>query len=429
MASVPMLETLKHRLWPTLDPDTFAQVMMEELRRVGETDLEYDQDRFRLLSGSVVYNLHNVFTEARRAWPWQRRALARRHVLGFLSASTRRQVTDWAEAATRIYPIVRDRYYVEAIRIGREQDRLELPHRALNERLCVTLAIDHPTLVQLTSKADLDRWGVDFEEALDQAVLNLKTKTESPLQRIAPGLYLSTWRDDYDAARILLDETFRNLEVEGDPVVILPHKNCVLVTGSHDQQGLVRALKLAEGQMKEAHPISVLPFVRRWPNFEPFKPDEVHAAYTYWRHLSLVEAASVHADQAELLQESCPPDVYVARFTPTGTDQSGGATSSYSVWSSGVDTLLPRTEQLALFDPDGSDEGELLGVFAWEDIEQVCGDLLEPTEHYPVRFRAQSFPGPEAIGELRALQGAGLIARSVSEVELDERATEMARSV
>lgn len=37
---------------------------------------------------------------------------------------------------------------------------------------------------------------------------------------------------------------------------------------------------------------------------------------------------------------------------------------------------------------------------SWERVREAVGDLLEPTEHYPARFRVREFPGEAVLAEI-----------------------------
>jgi hypothetical protein len=64
----------------------------------------------------------------------------------------------------------------------------------------------------------------------------------------------------------------------------------------------------------------------------------------------------------------------------------------------GVDSLLPVTQKVA-FMQEGREGPTALGE--WNRVVEVAGDLMEPTEDYPRRYRVREFPGAadlEAIG-------------------------------
>ena len=385
-----------------------ADLMIQALDAAGYEDLEFDADNFQIRSGSMVHNLHNLYTEACEMWPWQRQAFLRQHALGFAAVSQAGAPTTWGEVESRIYPVVRDRYYIEAVKMQSTSGgrTLEVPYRHLTDRLCITLVIDHPTLVQLVTSSHIADWGVSFEDALKSAETNLSRSTEGRLARVSEGLYVSAWSDDYDVARLLLDDTFRGLELKGKPVVMAPNKNVLIVTGEEDLNGLQKAFALAERQLDAPHPVSAAPLVRQWPNLVPLELEASHPLYAAWRRLQVLDYLPIYAEQADQLQTMLGDEVFVATYTAT-QDEGSGLVSSYCVWSNSVPSLLPQTERVVLFDPLKGKGDQVVGFFSWETLMQHCGHLLQATEQYPPRYRTVDFPDESTLSKLLEEQSAG----------------------
>ena len=71
-------------------------------------------------------------------------------------------------------------------------------------------------------------------------------------------------------------------------------------------------------------------------------------------------------------------------------------------WTETVDTLLPKTDRVALvqLQSDGSAKTRL---FAWDELEAKAGELLQPFDTYPPRYRTLGFPTAEQLGEMTRL--------------------------
>jgi len=74
--------------------------------------------------------------------------------------------------------------------------------------------------------------------------------TDSFLE-LKPGLYQSPWQDDFDASRLLIPELFYRLKLCGDPVVAIPNRNCLYVTGAKDYQNLNRLAEIVTYQLEQ----------------------------------------------------------------------------------------------------------------------------------------------------------------------------------
>ena len=78
-----------------------------------------------------------------------------------------------------------------------------------------------------------------------------------------------------------------------------------------------------------------------------------------------------------------------------------GRIQSYSVWSKGVDSLLPKTDIVHFFVPSGQDKGELAASAPWERVREVLGDHMHDAALYPPRFRVREFPSPHELTTLK----------------------------
>jgi hypothetical protein len=70
------------------------------------------------------------------------------------------------------------------------------------------------------------------------------------------------------------------------------------------------------------------------------------------------------------------------------------------VWTEGVLTLLPQADVVIFVRADSS----VAGSVPWERVREVAGDLMEPLDMYPKRFRVERFPSPEQLAALAGQQ-------------------------
>jgi uncharacterized protein YtpQ (UPF0354 family) len=62
----------------------------------------------------------------------------------------------------------------------------------------------------------------------------------------SPGTYIAQFGDHYDAARILLPDLAWQLTLTGNPVAIIPTRDCLVITGEDDETGQALMLALAQ---------------------------------------------------------------------------------------------------------------------------------------------------------------------------------------
>jgi hypothetical protein len=238
----------------------FADRMIAELRRAGMGgQLEFDEERFRLVldpQGSL--ELGNVFAEWERASVLRRGELLRRWTAPFRGPPGLPESVD--AARPNLLARVRDR---EVYGISALQDGPAFTYQPLNEHLTVEIVYDRAESMSTIPPETFEEWGMSIEEALRTARANLRDRTPGTLVPLQPGVFASPWHDNYDSSRLLLTELISRLDVRGDPVALLPHRDHLLVTGSDDEAGLARVAEIAEDLLEETRAETGRAFVWR----------------------------------------------------------------------------------------------------------------------------------------------------------------------
>jgi hypothetical protein len=151
----------------------------------------------------------------------------------------------------------------------------------------------------------------------------------------------------------------------------------------------------------------------RWLSFQPLRlngsgtygdqwqvaqlPDDL-ARRAQW--LATRRAAGQYDSQKELLDKVHVKegrDVFVASYQIASKDQ--GPKQSLTVWTEGVDSMLPVTELVAV-NQLANGKSQLL-VVPWEQVVAEAGALMDDTGLVPPRFRVAQFPDVEAMDRLR----------------------------
>jgi hypothetical protein len=386
---------------PEKERAVFAELVRQRLLDATEgAEIELDLQNFslRIRVGervSVAF-LHNHHAEYERAAPEDRPLCLERIVrqAGALDAS---ELPAFAEARSQLRPSVRHRALLEFTRMQAALLRLadetvkfpEVVRSPFGEHLVLNLSYDMPETMMQVSASQLEEWQVDVDTAFEAAIEALAADTKGWFERIAPGVYASPWRDSYDASRLLLTEEVRRLPLRGDPVAIVPTRICTLIAGSDDIDGLSAMLEAAIEAQEEDRPVSLVPVRLYADGWRTFHPDEAVAdepRLAGFREARLGEAVTVYGQQKELLEQVMTDDVFVASLKAFGVDDRVGTTMAQ--WSEDVVTLLPECEKLGFF----RFEGNKMAMVPWAVAKTVLADVLQPTEHWPPRYRVEGFP-------------------------------------
>ena len=301
------------------------------------------------------------------------------------------------DALPWLVPKVRPRFVYEAQNLRTGQPGPEF--RPLAGLFAMSLVVDLPDQEIDVGAAELAAWNVDFDRLLQRARTNLLARCgEEGFQCLGPGRYRSTWRDNLDGSRILLPGLLQRLPLRGDPVVLLPSRDTLLVVGSEDRKGLEWALKGALEFLDE-HPRSLngCPLRLRNYQWEPFRCDHPLLGRIHERRLK-----DEYGRQKALLDRrhgAQGRDITLAPFH-VGKTVTGQA-SSFTVWSPAMgEAWLPEADQVRLAWEWGHERGR--AWVSWATVQACLSHLLEPVGLFPERFRFRTQPGPELLERLLA---------------------------
>jgi hypothetical protein len=268
------------------------------------------------------------------------------------------------------------------------------PTEPVGEHLLAMLVYDWPETVQSISAENLTGWGVMLYEAMEVARQNLEEATVM-YSKIGESLYCFTSGDTYDASRVTLIDRIQGLELAGNPVAIVPSRDHLYVTGSEDQLGLTMMADLAEKALEEPYALSAVPLILDDAEWADWMPPEDHPLHRRFKKLETNWIGPLYFEQKRLLDEIHQRQgigLFVASYS--AVEKKDGDVVSYCVWGEGADSLLPVTQKVA-FMQMGHEGPTALGD--WARVVEVAGDLMEPTEEYPRRYRVQAFPDPAAL--------------------------------
>ncbi|MFO0741385.1 MAG: hypothetical protein U0270_36150 [Labilithrix sp.] len=287
----------------------------------------------------------------------------------------------------RLRPRIRPRRFYEL------DARPKRPHyRPLAHLLGVGLAFDRNRRVEYIEDPSI--LGYSVAELEELALANLQRIHQTGcFTEAAPGVWRATFEDEFAAERMLLDDVFDELTLDGDPVVFLPAEDTIMVVGANDTDALDRAFTLAAERAKDPEGLLDFAFQRRAGKWEPFKGEGPISETQEYRVL-------FHLGPAYAVQH----DLLTARFkgksdAPVLADFMVHAVAKMSMtrWKKGERTWLPLTSVVEL--DDGSPEktaGNLADVF-----ELDPGALEAVADVWPERFETKRFPSAAVLAKFR----------------------------
>lgn len=320
----------------------------------------------------------------------------------------------------------------------------------LGSHLLLGVVYDLPKSMRRVWQSELQEWDATFYEAMEQAVENLKSR---PLQcgwipsadaaaidgdgidgggieedepgsgglaydehrpsRLGDGpggrpggsgFFVVMSGDAYDAPRMLLVPDLIEIgqfDLKGPPVAMVPCRDALLFAGSDDAAALETMAEFAQ-KLVENEPQPLAPTLLRHVDgtWEDWHVPSGHPAAGRLHQLELQYLKQEYDVQKTLLetieqQHDEPADVgelMVFRHRE-GDGWEAGRWASATVWGRHVRSLLPKADYIALVDDVGSDP-----VYVpWDDVVALTGELMQPLDLSPPRWRVAEFPHPKAI--------------------------------
>jgi hypothetical protein len=272
------------------------------------------------------------------------------------------------------------------------------PYKPVADLYGAGLVHAKPDNLRGITSQNLAKWGTSFEEAFEVAVNNLREISGGKFEQRAPGVLRSPWRDNSDGARILLTDLIEQQMVVGNPVVMIPNWDTLLITGSEDDEGLSHLARLAEAALKRPHAVNAIALQLKSGAWVPFLPPIDHPQHWRFKLMDLESRALDYHSQMQVLAKR-DHRLFVSVYMLAWYKQLR-MYQSFCEWTEGVDSFLPVTDHVGLFRPRARGEREYLGVYAWEDVVRVAGDLMETTDLFPQRYRVRGFPTEQQLRDL-----------------------------
>lgn len=394
--------------------DRFASLVMAELRKAGKgAELKYDPDQFLIERGSDGFiNLANLYHEYCQAQRSERSKVLDRFLRGCLGTAGFELPEEFTDVHPDLLPVVRSRFYLESIVLqsrARGGEGIVVPQQPIGDHLSLSLVYDLPQAMRSIIQEDLDKWEVSLYEAIEAARHNLEQMGNVAFASLqgdkGEQVYISATGDNYDASRLMMLDLIRKMPVRGDYIAMVPNRDTLAITGSEDTAGLAVLCKIAEESFEKPRPISTVALRLAGDEWESWLPEPDSPAFAKLHELKLRTVGMEYNDQKELLDQihqQSGEDLFVASFSAV-QHKDTGRISSYSVWSDGVDTLLPETDDLVLLRADqAADKVQVAAAGKFVRVREIVGDLMQPLGTYPERYRVVEFPsGPQlaAIGK------------------------------
>ncbi|WP_110968835.1 hypothetical protein [Pseudomonas huaxiensis] len=393
-----------------LTQEGFARTFIKAARDAGFSGpLTYAPDDFRIEhSDGAYFNLHNAFRDYQKAERPHRAAALN----GYIATLLRARDTgprSFEEVRSLLRPVVRNLGMLEEVRLHTVRtEGPDAPYSVAQLPVgkdCVALlAVDSPEATSTLTKGPEEHWGVNMQQAMAIAMDNLRATTADAFDEVVPGLYVGHWGDGYDTSRVLLPDVLQRAPIKGRPVFMIPTTDVLLVAGDKDEEAILHMVEVSQKTMENGRTLSSQVYTYDDQRIVPFPPgnEALEIRRASLERVMLQGAYHMQKELLDKIHEAHQQDLFVATYQLFRQSEDDVRTFSACSWTETVDTLLPRTDRVALVQlrEDGTADGR---VVEWDDLETHLSEWLEPMDVYPPRYRTLGFATPEQLSRLTPL--------------------------
>ncbi|TFW32024.1 hypothetical protein [Massilia horti] len=380
-----------------LTPERFARKIGKSMQATKPgLKLVLDLENFRLrISESDYFNLHNAYHAFKNAPRKEREKVMAQFVEGMLNPPV--APLTFEEVRSFLLPVLRRKSLLDYVMRETPLDKRGeggLAYRDFGPDVVLALAFDAEQSLSIVMEAQLKEWGVTFETALEAAMDNLRNRSIDNFCAIegAPGLTRSNWLDAYDSSRILLPDLLFRGVASGDPVVMIPTRETLLLAPDNNAAAQLAMLALAGQALQDSS---------RWCStamykvvdgrLDVYEPQDAQVRESL-RAMERDVAMSDYADQQQQLEkahERDGQDIFVASFSTMKKD---GRIVSFCTWNEEVTAgMLPKTDFVALGRPR-TDGGFDFVLVDWQTLLERHANLLQEMSVFPPRYQVAAFP-------------------------------------
>jgi hypothetical protein len=268
------------------------------------------------------------------------------------------------------------------------------------------LMLDNASTVSTISKERLDAATITAEDAYRIAAATLaRASGGSQWSELRERIWVSSYQDDYDFARLVVAGADAQLPFTSEPHVFVPSHTVCLLTDSDDDAVLREMIQLGNQRSEKHRPFSNLIWTRdahgAWIQWTPAVGSKGHVVS------ELQRARETHAWYAEQkwyleqMLEKRNEDAFVATYQAFETEEGCKSLCAYTL---NLPSYLPKTDDVAIIVSVGGGEPSVLGRIAWTEFEDVLSPetLVPMPDELPLRFRLTARLSTEQERALKA---------------------------
>ena len=377
-----------------IDPEGFVRELVEAMRDAGvegpytfdpTTGMFGDQERGQI-------DVKQLYRSMGGHAKWQRDGALKKVATYYVERP--QMPTDWSYVRPRVVLTIVPRITEEANNLQHLEKPEPLPLARITPHVAFGLGFPVSLGTLNVTLENVEKWGVDPEDAFKAAAANLEKRSNRPWGSADqfPGVYGSQYQDGFDACRIFFPLRFMSVPLSGKPVVVLPTPNRMIFAGSDDETGLVNLAKLARTYVAKGEgslflrPMKVGDDGESWVDW---LPPRTHPARSGLRWLQAKQEEKDYVQHGALLRLASKAGPLAMALPEIEVVEGGYGTDVYTttIWDDKRPCWLPKADRIVF-----RQKGRVLGTARWAGLVAKLPHLLKEAPGYPPRFIANRFP-------------------------------------
>lgn len=238
------------------------------------------------------------------------------------------------------------------------------------------LILDSEESIATVSQETLAKSEISVDEASSIAHAELARSTDNKQwEPIAKDIWISSYQDDYDFARLVAAGEDLRLPFKSPGILFAPSHSICLITSNDSDETVNQMVELGYQYSENHRPLSSKLWYKqpneKWLSWHDSTDSSVAAMQLLREISSSYEEQKAYLEQ---LLEKRGEDSFVANYQVFSKD---GKLKSLCVYSLGLPSYLPKTEVVAIFNPDETSEQDSTKEVTWAEFAEIFGDDLK----------------------------------------------------
>ena len=272
--------------------------------------------------------------------------------------------------------------------------------------LLLELVADGDESIMSVSPDKLSEASISVDDAYKTAAATLIRATdENQWMQISEHVWASAYEDDYDFSRLVVAGSSARFPFDGTAVAFVPSHSVCLVTDKPNGAVLTEMIEVGNEAAESHRPFCQLLWTLspdgQWVRWAASPGEDGHAELVLQE---VRERAAQYDDQQQYLEsllQDRGEDSFVASYQVYERD---GELQSVATYTLNLPSYLPKTDVVALVDPDAGKDDAVLGTVGWGQFaEALGGDTLNAMDDLsPPRFQLLGELTKEQLQRLQA---------------------------